>query len=326
MVRLPELRPLIAAQGRSDAAKIEMETFKSIREMKRILLGDRSVIERINEEKMEISEEYLSPGNEAEVVAELLDSKFNWIINLGSIITWIFHGIGGSNTWNKVDDNDNCWRSNELVSEFVMDTIYEFFQLLLRNPEAHANARNCNHMFCSFWPYAVWAYKQVVDKILSESKEWNSNLERVTKAIWTSYSIDPYKDARTAIDPFKRAMRHEASDGGITDKCRIYLGANQVLNKFRQVALNAMKEKGVQMPGISILYYDLKATVHGDYSTALVPSDSINALSFDEKMLLKPEIESGMWQVETSLLIPMGIYSEVESLSYLDKVCQGFFN
>jgi hypothetical protein len=206
-----------------------------------------------------------------------------------------------------------------------MDTVYEFFQLLLRNPEAHANARNCNHLFCSFWPYAVWAYKQIVDKILSESKEWNAPLERITKAIWTSYSVDSYKEARTAIDPFKIGMTRSAGDDGVTGRSRIYAGVNQVLNKFRQVALNSMKEKEVQMPGISILYYDLRATTIGSFESALVPSDSINVLSFDERMLLKSEVESGMWQVETSLLIPMGVYSEVESLSYLDQVCQGFF-
>jgi len=326
MIRLPELRPMVVSNGRNDQNKIEMETFQSIREMKKVLLGARPVVERLNEAKMEISEEYLSPGNEGEVVAELIDNRFNWIINLGSIVTWIFGGVGGGFSWTKPMEQSNCWRNNELVPEFVMDTVYEFFQLLMRHPEEHANARNCNHLFCSFWPYSVWAYKQIVDKILDESKEWNAELEKVTKAIWTSYCADPYRNARQSTDPFKIGLAVTSNNEGITTRARIYVGVNQVLNKFRQVAFNSMKERGISMPGISILYYDLRSSTHGNYDTVLVPTDRTNTLSFDEKMLLKSEIESGMWQIETSLLIPMGIYSDSASQSYLDKVCQGFFN
>lgn len=324
-VKLPEIPFLISNNGGQNRQENDITVFNAIREMKRVLFGNRPVIERVDEEKMEITEEYLSPGNENEVVSELINYKFSWIIQLGSIITWIFHGNGGCMTWTKDKSDNKCWRNNELVSEFVSETIYEFFQLLLRNPEAHANARNCNHLFCSFWPYSVWAYKQIVDKILDEKKEWNNDLEMITKAIWSSYSIDPYNGARTSIDPFKFGMVEEAKNGRVFGRIKIDIGANQVLNKFRQVAINSIKKRGISMPGISILYYGLGATQLGALDTKLIPIDEVNELSFDEKMLLKSEIESGVWQVETSLLIPMSIYNDVDSQSYLERVCQGFF-
>ena len=325
MVQLPEYPAQLV--NRNNRGTISLDTFNKIRQMKRILLGNVPVVSRIDDEAMEEIQEYLSPGNEEEVVTELIERKFTWIINMGSNITWIFHGVGSLNTdWSKHDDNEKDWRANPLVSEFVADVCYEMFQLLLRNPEAHRNAKTCNHLFCSFWPYAVWAYKQILDKNLEEKPEWNSNLERMTKAIWSSYTPQNYANTNNNNDVFKRAFTaFVAGDkswaGMMTDA-----GVNQILDKFRTVAFNAMKKTNTPMPGASVLYYDL-STVYDkrDLDSSLVPIEG-SPMSIDDQLLMKTEIESDMWRAETSLLVPMGIYdNHVESLSYLDKVCQGFF-
>lgn len=329
MVNLP-ICPAQNIQSRDSNHNL-LETFEAIREMKKVLYGARPVISRIDEEKMEEIQEYLSPGNEEEVVDNLINERFNWIINVGSHLAWIFNGSNFMNkTWCKTDsDRDTEWRKNNLVPEFIVDTAYELFQLLLRHPEVHRKARNCNHLFCLFWPYAVWAYRQILEENLEKKHEWNSAMEKVTKAIWTSYAPETYKKLQNSpnVDVGRFVLQRNIENRTCCDMMQHYIGANQVLDKFRQVAFDVMKKNEVPLPSISILYYELRHSDNrgSNFSTVLLPIQKNNPMKLDDQLLLKSEIESDMWQIETSLLVQMGIYDRSESLSYLDKVCQGFF-
>ena len=308
-----------------------MVTFESIREMKKVLYGARPVISRINEERMEEIQEYLSPGNEEEVVDSLINEKFNWIIGMGSHLTWNFGGTSIMNAgWCK-SDNDFVteWRRNCLVPEFIADVGYEFFQLLLRHPEVHRKARNCNHLFCTFWPYAVWAYRQILEENLEKNHEWNSSMERITKAIWTSYAPETYRKLQGMpnVDVARYMLCQKLEGNRFFSMAQVYFGINQVLDKFRQIAFDVMKKNDVPFPSVSVLYYQLGYSDNegGKFTTILMPDQKNNQMKPDDQILMKSEVESGMWQIETSLLVQMGIYENTESLSYLEKVCQGFF-
>jgi len=307
-------------------------TFGCIRNMKKILFGTVPAITRIDEEKMLEIKEYLSPGNEEEFVGELINNRFSWIIHFGSVFMYNFYGSNSINRVGcKVDTEEKAeWRKNPRVPEFIADVGYEFFQLLLRNPEAHRKARNCNHLFCSFWPYAVWAYRQILEENLEKNNVWTFDMEKLTKAVWSSYNFEPHYRNRHSynnVDVFKRSMIIKIKDAEPNNIEALFTGVNLILDKFRTVAFDVMDKTGTPRPKASILYYDLKRICLSERTyIGLWPIGKNNPMSLDDQILLKSELESDMWQAETNLLIQQGIYERSGSLSYLETVCQGFFS